>query len=204
MLSMSEQERKELPKPDKFVSERADYTRTDFKCIGDGEIRKFVQRQFGVSTLFEYPVETRDSRFVAMILPRVAENTVEFVDLTLRGRDNLRSGLSTVLRDFKDAKKGRSFLVKAFKLIVEEFQKALAIMELISDESLEDAQDETIEYMRTMLERLRAPPARLFRSVTILRSNSGEDFVRILYAVRTGNDDYPEPLTKCYVPLKPR
>ena len=176
----------------------AENVRTPADCGGDLAIGTHIVNLFKSRKRGE--VVSHGGGFYSASLSKSDENAVDIIGLPPGERDLLRSLLKVIVRDIERSEEGRTWtfrLVGIPELVVNFY---LAILLFGADFLAEKTMGNTADVVKTRLlilaDQLQSP-TQLYRSVAVVKSKSGREYVRYLYAV-VPNDRDASILRACY------
>jgi hypothetical protein len=201
LLEVSDDDRHQLPEANRInpsLWNLPEYARTPTECGGDLAIGTRLVNLFKSKKRGE--VVSHGGGFYSVTLPRADENTVDIMDLAPGDRDLLRGLLRAMVRNIERSEEVRTWTFRLVAIpglvtnlwLVRIFWGA----DLLADKTLGDAANVAKTRLSTLADQLQAP-TQLYRSVAVIKSESGSEYIRYLYAVVPNNGD-PSVLRSCF------
>jgi hypothetical protein len=200
LLQVTTEESRQLPTPSRYNPSNwtlPDYARTPFECVGDDTIGSYMMGLFKQQR-GQLNASLVSQGFLYVTLPKQEENSLDILELTPSARDQLRTLLKLRLRDIEESKAALNWVFTLASIPGAITKRPLVWAVYLAGEATArlGAEDATKPNLADLAHDLQSS-AQLYRSVVVVNSSSGSEYIRYLYAVKP-NERQISILRVCY------
>lgn len=196
LLQVSSEEVQRLPKPSLNPASWSlpEYARTPSECVGDDTVGTYIADLFP-QRRGRINAHVVSQKFLSATISKQDENSVDTIELSPNARDQLRTLLKLRLRKIEETETGRRWMfwllglpgittlaagagiaeqILAWTIVGAETGTSVTVGSAASDEK---------DHLMVLADQLRSS-TKLYRSVVVVKSSSGREYIRYQYAVR--------------------
>jgi hypothetical protein len=189
LLQVTDSERKDVPEPSRYNPAYfgfPEYAKTPYQCIGDDALGNYIANQFRQPRgRINFHIVSQG--FLSASLTKEDENSVDAVELSPAMRDQLRTFLKFQIREIEKDETARtwSFYVLSAPGVATAPAAvgAIWLTGIVLDQTIGSEASNVKTRLTLLAEQLRSK-AQLYRSVGVITSAAGRQYVRYQYALR--------------------
>jgi hypothetical protein len=189
LLQVSTEELQELPEPSSYNPSYwsfPEYARTPYKCFGDDSIGTYAADLIK-SKRGQINFHVVSQGFLSATLPEQDANSIDMIDLPAKERDQLRTFLKFRIRDMEQNHTARTWVFRLAGVPTLPISEFLAWFIFASDIVFETTvgatTEDTTKRLLVLADELQSS-AQIYRSIIVMKSAAGREYVRYLYAIK--------------------